>query len=82
MKRITLEQKETIFIGDIQTDRFYVIVEVNNALLNYTDKGLTYLVGGEPYEKEISLKELIEGGAEAYQFEELSEAKEWIKENL
>lgn len=82
MKRIVTEQKDTISIKDIQTDVFYVIVKVNNRLLNYTDKGLTYLLGGEPYEKEISLKELIEGGAKAYQFEDRHEFIEWIKENL
>ena len=82
MKRIVTEQKDTISIKDIRTDKYYVIVKVNNRLLNYTDRGLTYLVGGEPYEKEISLKELIEGGAEAYQFEDKLEVTEWIKENL
>lgn len=82
MKQIVIEQKETILIKDIQPNQFYIIVKVNNDLLNYTDEGLSYLVGGEPYEKETSLKELIEGGAEAYQFEGFSEATEWIKENL
>lgn len=81
MKQITLEQKQTISIKDIQTDRFFIIVKVGNELLNYTNKGLTYLVGGEPYTK-ANLKELIEGGAEAYQIEELSEAIKWVKENL
>jgi hypothetical protein len=83
MKQITLEQKETIFIGDIQTDLFFIVVKVNNKLLNYSTKnGLSYIVGGEPYEKEVTLSELIEGGAEAYQIFELSEATKWIKENL
>lgn len=82
MKRIVLKQKETIFIKDIQTDMFFIIVKVNTDLLNYTDEGLSYVVGGDPYEKEVSLKELIERGAEAYQFEELSEATKWVKENL
>ena len=57
MKRIILEQKQTISIKDIQTDMFFIIVKVNNDLLNYTDEGLSYVVGGEPYEKETSLEE-------------------------
>lgn len=82
MKRITLEQ-QTISINDIQTDVYFIVVKVNNKLLNYSTKnGLSYVVGGEPYDKEVTLSELIEGGAEAYQIEELSEAIKWIKENL
>lgn len=81
MKQIVLNKKETISIKDIQAELFYIIVKVNNVLLNYTDKGLSYLVGGEPYKK-ANLEELIEGGAEAYQIENLEEAKQWVKDNL
>lgn len=81
MKRIVLEQKETISINNINTESYYILVKVENELLNYTNKGLTYLVGGEPYTK-ANLEELIEGGAEAYQIENLEEAKQWIEDNL
>lgn len=82
MKRIIIEQEQTISIEDIQPNQFYIIVKVDNDLLNYTDKGLSYIVGGETYEKEVTLAELIEGGAEAYQFEDLKEVTKWIKDNL
>lgn len=82
MKRIITEQKQTIHIEDIQPNQFYIIVKVDNNLLNYTDKGLSYIVGGETYEKEVTLAELIEGGAEAYQFDSESKTTQWIKENL
>ena len=81
MKQIVLEQKGTISINDINTEAFFIIVKVKDELLNYTSRGLSYLVGGEPYTK-ANLEELIEGGAEAYQIESSKEAEQWIKDNL
>ena len=81
MKQIVLNKKETISINDINTELYFILVKVENELLNYTNKGLTYLVGGEPYTK-ANLEELIEGGAEAYQIESSKEAEQWIKDNL
>ena len=81
MKRIVSEQKEIISINDINTELHFILVKVENELLNYTSRGLSYLVGGEPYTK-ANLEELIEGGAEAYQIESSKEAEQWIKDNL
>ena len=81
MKRIVSEQKEIISINDINTELHFILVKVENELLNYTSRGLSYLMGGEPYTK-ANLKELIEGGAEAYQIESSKEAEQWIKDNL
>ena len=81
MKQIVLNKKETISINDINTELYFILVKVENELLNYTNKGLTYLVGGEPYTK-ANLEELIESGAEAYQIESSKEAEQWIKDNL
>ena len=81
MKQIVLEQKEIISINDINTELHFILVKVENELLNYTSRGLSYLMGGEPYTK-ANLKELIEGGAEAYQIESSKEAEQWIKDNL
>ena len=81
MKRIVSEQKEIISINDINTELHFILVKVENELLNYTSRGLSYLMGGEPYTK-ANLEELIEGGAEAYQIESSKEAEQWIKDNL
>ena len=81
MKQIVLNKKETISINDIEPLAYCIIVKVKDELLNYTSRGLSHLVGGEPYTK-ANLEELIEGGAEAYQIESSKEAEQWIKDNL
>lgn len=83
MKRIIIQDETTINISNINTVIYYILIKNDEGiLLNYnSSKDLVRVVGGEIYE-EITFEELIEGGAEAYQFYTEREAIDWIKENL
>lgn len=82
MKQIVLNKEETISIKDIDSLGYFIVVKTKEGtLLNYDNNELTEVVGGVVYE-EFTLAELIEGGAEAYQFDSFDRTKQWIKDKL
>lgn len=83
MKRIIIEQEQTIPIDDIDMKSNFIVVKTKDGyILNYNMKSnLTHLLGGEPYTA-LSFRELIERGCEAYEIISEYNLKNWIKDNL
>jgi hypothetical protein len=83
MKRIIIEQEESVSINDIDRESNFIVVKTKDGdILNYTEQGdLTHLLGGEPYTKHLFI-ELIEQRCEAYEFTSEIKFKNWIKDNL